>query len=312
MAARAKVPAPDVASTSAALDELTGSLPRLVQIPIGELHPHPQNPRRDLGVLDELAESIKAAGIRQPLTVVPHDAVKGHGNKSGYLIVIGHRRAAAAQLAGLAAVPAIVDESLTAAQQLELMLVENIQRADLSAVEEADGYQGLLDLGLDEAAIAAKTGRSKATVHARLQLVGLPKPAREKVHAHQATLDDAMLLAKTLEDKKIAARLDVVEELNEGLGRPNFDWLVRRKVGDVKAQAEHDALVQKFTATGVRVVKPDLGTSNGLPKGVKPLGQLTDQVPTASNPGAPLDPEAHASCPGHVVWFLGIRNDRTE
>ena len=71
------------------------------------------------------------------------------------------------------------------------MLVENLQRSDLTAVEEADGYQGLLDLGLDEKAIAARTGRSRATVAARLRLVPLPEKVREAVHEHVVTLEQA-------------------------------------------------------------------------------------------------------------------------
>lgn len=129
-------------------------------IQLEHLHPHPHNPRRDLGDLTELADSIRAHGIRQDLLVVPNpDALQG-----GWRIVIGHRRHAAAALAGADTVPVRVDTGLDEVGQRELMLVENLP------VEEADAYQGLLDLGVSQAAIAKQTGRAIATVRSRLKI----------------------------------------------------------------------------------------------------------------------------------------------
>ncbi|MBN9375396.1 MAG: ParB/RepB/Spo0J family partition protein, partial [Cellulomonas sp.] len=140
------------------------------------------------------------------------DEPSGH-----YQAVIGHRGAAAAKLAGLNSVPAIVDETLTPAQQLELMLVENVQRADLSPIEEADGYQGLLDLGLDVDAIARETGRSESTVRRRLRLGSLPEKAREKLHTGQATLAQADRLSDFEDDPEL------VEQLAKVLGSADFE-----------------------------------------------------------------------------------------
>ena len=86
-------------------------------IPIDQLHPHPQNPRKDLGDLSELAASIKASGIYQNLTVVP--------GTYGYTVVIGHRRLAAAKLAGLTELPCIV-RSMTEQEQIATMMLENM------------------------------------------------------------------------------------------------------------------------------------------------------------------------------------------
>ena len=102
--------------------------PAYRSIPVGLLDPHPHNPRRDLGDLTELAASIEAQGIRQNLLVVPSPEDGGR-----FRIVIGHRRAAAARIAGVAHVPAVVDESLSTSEQLVLMGVENVQRAQLTA-----------------------------------------------------------------------------------------------------------------------------------------------------------------------------------
>lgn len=295
---RAEVPAPATASTSPALDELTGATVRLVSLPIEDLHPHPRNPRRELGDLAELADSIKTNGVRQPLTVVPHDAFGDHGNHSGYLVVIGHRRAAAAQLAGLTHVPAIVDAALTAEQQLELMLVENVQRSDLTAIEEADGYQGLLDLGVDEAAIAARTGRTRATVHARLQLVSLPRKAREAVHTRQATLADADLLARTLARPDVAAHPEVAKKLAEALGTAdNFAFEVKREVDELEMAEATAQLSAELEAQGLRVIDRPAWDS----KQIKSLDYLSDSTELY---GPKITPKKHATCPGHVVWVV--------
>lgn len=115
----------------------------IVDIPVSQLTPNPHNPRRDVGDVRELADSIRAQGIKQELLVTPS------GDRDGrpmYRVVIGHRRLAAAKIAGLDMVPCRV-EGMTAREERELMLVENTQRVDLTPLEEADGYQGLLDLG---------------------------------------------------------------------------------------------------------------------------------------------------------------------
>lgn len=190
---RRGVPAPDVTATaSAAIDTLTGGdVPRIVNIPLGRIRPHPRNPRTDLGDLTELADSIRAHGVRQNALVVPDPDAPG-----SYLAVIGHRRHAASSLAGVTTLPSVVDDSLTPAEQLELMLVENLQRTDLTPVEEADGYQGLLDLGYTEAKIVKSTGRSRTTVRNRLRLGALPDKARKAVHRGKVTLDDALAIAE--------------------------------------------------------------------------------------------------------------------
>lgn len=107
-------------------------------VPVDLIDPHPHNPRRDLGDLTELAESIKSQGIRQNLLLVPQHDQRDVSHTGRYTAVIGHRRLAAAQLAQLEDVPCVIDEQLTEAQQIELMLLENIQRNDLSPMEEAE------------------------------------------------------------------------------------------------------------------------------------------------------------------------------
>ncbi len=130
-------------------------------ISIDKIIENPRNPRKDLGDLTELVESIKIHGILQNLTVVPA------GEK--FVLVIGHRRFAAAKKAGLEEVPCNVTE-MSVNEQVAVMLAENMQRGDLTVVEESDGFQMMLDLGESVSGISEATGFSAGTVKNRLAL----------------------------------------------------------------------------------------------------------------------------------------------
>lgn len=286
---RTAVPAPETpAASSPGLDALTAGAPlgSAVALPVASLRPHPSNPRRDLGDLTELTDSIRSHGIRQNLLVVPNP-----DEPDTYRIVIGHRRCAGAAAAGLATVPAVIDPTCSPTQQLELMLLENLQRTDLTAIEEADAYQGLLDLGLDEKAIARTTGRSRSTVAARLRLRALPVAAQRKVHAHQATLEDA---ARLLD---FADHPDAMADLTKRLGERDFVHYAQQTQDDIDRAEKRDALLADLKAAGVTILEPGEYGSN--PKGARPLTELSDK---AGYGGPALDPKKHASCPGHVAW----------
>lgn len=178
-------PIMETANTIAAINETTGLAPAaggVVMLETALIDPNPANPRRDVGDVGELADSIRAQGIRQNLLVVP--APEGR-----FTLVIGHRRLAAAKLAGLERVPAVVAE-LDEREQRELMLVENSQRTDLTVVEEADGYQGLLDLGSSVEEAARKTGRSVSLVRRRLKVAAIDDDVRSHVGAAQLSIED--------------------------------------------------------------------------------------------------------------------------
>lgn len=142
-------------------------------IDIGRIYEHPQNPRKDLGDLEELAESIRQNGILQPLTVVKCE----DGN---YTVVMGHRRLGAAKEAGLFTVPCII-EDLTEEEQLAVMLMENMQREDLNALEQADGFQTMMDLGISVKDIAERTGFTQKTVKIRAEWAKLDKDKMTKL-----------------------------------------------------------------------------------------------------------------------------------
>lgn len=175
-----------------------GNSSLLVLLPVDRLHPHPDNPRKDLGDLTELADSIKANGVFQNLTVVPDDPTSSY---TSFTVIIGHRRLAAAKLAGLTEVPCAVTE-MTVKEQVQTMLLENMQRSDLTVYEQAQGFQMMLDLGSTVDEIAEKSGFSKATVRRRVKMMELDQDTLKQVSSErQLSLADFDKLAQ-VEDIK--------------------------------------------------------------------------------------------------------------
>ena len=148
----------------------------LMTVPIGEVSGEPSQPRRywDAKALAELAESIRAKGMLQPILVRRLD-------EGGYRVVAGERRLRAAREAGLVEVPVIVRE-VDEASVFELALIENIQRQDLNPVEEAEAYHRLLtDHGLTQEGLAQRVGKERSTIANALRLLKLPSTVREQV-----------------------------------------------------------------------------------------------------------------------------------
>lgn len=162
----------------------------MMPLPVDKLIPHPDNPRKELGDLTELADSIKANGIFQNLTVVPVDETY-----ETFTVVIGHRRLAAAKLAGLKEVPCVI-ASMDAKEQVRTMLLENMQRSDLTVYEQAQGFQMMLDMGDSVEEIATKSGFSKATVRRRVKMLELDQGTLKAVSERQLSLTDFDELAK--------------------------------------------------------------------------------------------------------------------
>ena len=192
-------------------------------IDISLLKHHPENPRKDLGDLTELAESIKKNGIMQNLTVVPSET-----EKDEWLVVIGNRRMEAAKMAGLEELPCVVS-FMNHREQIATMLEENMQRADLTVYEQAQGFQMMMDLGYTAAEISEKTGFSRTTVDRRLKMAELDKETFRKAVGKQITMDDLDRLGQ----------LDSVKERNALLkeyGENNFDWKLNRAIKVQKAK----------------------------------------------------------------------------
>ncbi len=174
------------------LDALLGAPPPpatgLTQIPIERIHPNSFQPRVQFerSALEELAASIRENGVLQPIIV------RQAGGE--YELVAGERRWRAAQLAELPAVPALVQD-LSDEKVLEVALVENIQRAELSAIEEAQAYKLLVDeFGLEQKEIARRVGRSRVAVSNTLRLLKLPQNIQAMVVAGEVSMGHARAL----------------------------------------------------------------------------------------------------------------------
>lgn len=237
---------------------------KLQMIPTDKLHPHPQNPRKVIGDIDELAESIKANGILQNLTVVPMN-----DDWTEFTVIIGHRRLAAAKQAGLTELPCAVVE-MSEKEQLSTMLTENMQRSDLTVYEEAKGCQLLLDLGDTVAEVAERTGFSESKIRRRVKLCELDEEAFKESQIRQPTLADYDRLNQI---KDIETR----NKLLESIGTNNFDNLLYSAVkkqeteeekekieklclehGMTKAQ-NHDEIPSNYEYTGFFALKDLIG-----------------------------------------------------
>lgn len=171
----------------------------LTTLPIDSIVPAEDNLRRRIGDVRDLATSIAAVGIIEPLVVSP----AGEGR---YTIVAGHRRHAAALKAGLAELPCMI-RALTDAERVEIMLVENLQRTDLSPIEEASGYFRLVEHGLTQRELAGRIGRSARHVAARLALLELPKCVQDELHAGTLTVGDGRALLALRDQPDLIERL---------------------------------------------------------------------------------------------------------
>ena len=252
---------------------VNGDAGALVLLPVDKLLPHPDNPRKDLGDLQELADSIKANGVLQNLTVVsleseaaewsalskqyqehPTEEVRNIMNRittnqptNGeglFRVVIGHRRLAAAKLAGLAEVPCVIS-SMDYREQVRTMLMENIQRADLTVYEQAQGFQMMLDLGDSVEAVAEKSGFSQSTVRRRVKLLELDPKKFKKSESRGATLFDYMELDKVESPETKNKLLDVI-------GTPDFKNKLQRAIENekhAKILTGHVAAISEFATS---------------------------------------------------------------
>lgn len=212
-------------------------------IAIEQLDIHPQNVRKVYTDIDELAESIKARGVMQNLTVVPNPDKKDH-----YLVVIGNRRLTAARKAGLKTMPCSVVE-MTEKEQISTMLLENMQRSDLSVSEQAQGFQLMLDLGETETTIAEKTGFSRSTVRHRLNLAKLDQETltrREENKDFQLTLTDLYELEKVQDIKKRN------EILKTAVSSREIAWKAKQAVKEEKIKKNAQIVFEILEEKGVK------------------------------------------------------------
>lgn len=212
------------------------------------IDPHPDNPRKNIGDVTDLAASIKANGLLSPLSVVP--------NGSRYRVIAGHRRLAACKQAGTGAVPCFVLD-LDPLQQLEAMVTENCQREQLTVLEEADAIQGMLDLGATTASVAYRLGRSGAYVRDRAKAASIGNEVR-------ATRDDfsQLTIGQLVAIARYDGQPDRQKKLAQAAGTSNFDYILRRLERDDRDR-------QWIESVAALLVEPDSGI-NLIPDPEKP------------------------------------------
>jgi ParB family chromosome partitioning protein len=201
-------------------------------LPIALIEPGPFQPRSGMSeaALAELTESVRTRGILQPILVRPHPT-----DPARYQIIAGERRWRAAQAAGLAEVPSLV-RALADADALAAALVENLQRQDLNAIEEAEGYQRLLDeFGLLQEALAEAVGKSRSHITNTLRLLNLPKSVQADVRNGTLSAGHARLLVGHRDPEAIAMAV-----VARGLNVRQTEALLQRRPTAVPAPLQKD------------------------------------------------------------------------
>ena len=204
-------------------------------IAIDRIIPNPKQPRRTFveAELEELAESIRTKGVIQPILVRPDPA-----NAEMFEIIAGERRWRAARRAGLSVMPAVV-RPMDDREVLEIAIIENVQRADLNAVEEAEAYKSLIDrFGRTQESVAQQVGKSREHVSNTMRLLQLPEDVREHVREGRLSAGHARALLKTSDPSGFAVTViakglsvrdtEALSKVDKGGGKPEG------KPGDAK------------------------------------------------------------------------------
>lgn len=241
-----------VAAAVAAVADAGGSR----DIPIELISRNPDQPRKVFGEaeLEELAASIRTRGIIQPLLLRPAPGAPGQ-----FQIVAGERRWRAAQRAGLRTVPAVVRE-FDDGEVLELAIIENVQRADLNAIEEAQGYRALQDrFGRTQEAVAEVVGKSRSHVANALRLLALPDEVQAHVLEGRLSAGHARAIAAAPDPSDLARQV-----IGRGLNVRDTEALARK--GSVKPPRAggRGGSVSRFKDADTRVLEEDLEALVGL------------------------------------------------
>jgi len=230
-----------------------------LEVPIEQVSPGRSQPRRhfDEDALEELAASIRQSGVIQPLVVMECPG--------GYELIAGERRLRAASRAGLETVPVVVKRDLRSSELVELALVENIQRADLSPLEEAKAFEHLVkDHGYTQEKVAQRVGKSRAAVANSIRLLSLPASLRQAVEEGKLSEGHAraLLALSTTSAQLTAARQVIARGLSvretEELVRRSGETKMRPKTAEsanavTSAHAAVERSLEQILATKVRI-----------------------------------------------------------
>lgn len=251
----------DVSDLSAA-----GATDSVTQLALAKVEPNPNQPRKvfDQQALEELAESIRLHGVITPITV-------RRGEKDGYYqIIAGERRWRAARLAGLKEIPAMVLEA-GESEVMELALIENLQRQDLNPIEEAEGYELLMQqFGMTQEEVAHRVVKSRSAVANALRLLGLPDEVRTMVAEGKLSGGHARaVLAVQEEDKRVDAARQMV-----GMSVRQAEALAKRLNKKPVQKPQPQGFSVDYVADVEKELEAVLGRKISIQQG-KNSGQLT-------------------------------------
>jgi len=243
------------------LDALLGSIkPESVNsaevkhLPIAAIRPNPHQPRKEFDpeALEDLSNSIKSQGVLQPVLVRPLT-----GEAAAYELVAGERRMRASKMAGLTEIPALV-RVLTDMETLAIALIENLQRADLNAIEEARGFQQLLkDFGLSQEELARQVGKSRSALANSLRLLNLPDDIQADIQTGVLTAGHGRAI--------MSVDSQVYHELYQRI--KSFNLSVRQAEAEASFVKEHG-----------RLAAPEELYGSEKPRGKAPRGVRTPRV----------------------------------
>ena len=265
---------------SALIPDATGELTRpraSIDVDVDLLEPNHYQPRGqfDSGTLEDLARSIKANGVIQPIVVRPVESTSGvPAGRERYQIIAGERRWRAAQLAGLTRVPVIIKDIGPSEKKrlLEMALIENIQREDLNPMEAAAAYQRLVDeFQLKQEDIATQVGKERATVANYLRLLKLPEEVRGNVASGSLSMGHAraiLALTSDAEQKRLAR--DVV---SRGLSVRETEALVKKEIGGQAPRSAPGSPLKNKKDVHTRAAEDQLRLSLGTPVEIKRKGK---------------------------------------
>ena len=249
----------------------------LKMVAVADLSPNPHNPRRSFNEaeLEELARSISERGVLQPIVARPA------GEPGRYEIVAGERRWRAAQKAGVHEIPVVVRD-LSESEALEVALIENIQRSDLNALEEALGYSQLMEqFGYTQQQLADTLGKSRSHIANTLRLLNLPDDVKEMIRNGEISAGHARTLIATDDPSTLAkkiAKLGLSVREAEKLSRERSKASGTKKKAQKEKNADVRALEQELEAAlGLTVEITDKGRAGGrLTITYRTLAQLED------------------------------------
>jgi ParB family chromosome partitioning protein len=229
--------------------------------PVNSIQPNPHQPRKEFDPtgLDELADSIKAKGIIQPLIVY-----KDGSGKKEFFLIAGERRWRAAKIAGLKKVPAIIKD-VSSDDLLELALIENIQRQDLNPIEEAEAYSKLVnDFNLTQNEIAKRVGKMRTTITNMLRLLKLPDFVKKDIQGGTLSMGHARCLLSVIDDAKLLNKIRT-EILSKGLSVRQTENMVKGHKKNDASQKEHPkklsgTIAQPYSRALTNALNTYLGT----------------------------------------------------